>query len=167
MAQRAHERRERAEAADSGSTWTPSFHRTPMSKIRTPDLEASDPLAEAHLRAAQGAAFLDERSPGWHNHIDPSALQMSIGARFYDEASTKRRCVLCQLSAQYPEIVNNASLEGITESYSEMEKAWLDNNQLISTAYGFLIQQISDPVTFTHLDTAWIEEITRRQRADA
>lgn len=47
-------------------------------------------------RAQQGAAFLDEREPGWFLTINLGGLQMDQGST--PAGAEKTGCVLCQLS---------------------------------------------------------------------
>lgn len=107
-------------------------------------------LELARERAARGASLLDERVPGWHNHIDLSHLEMARAQRIGDNPEG---CVLCQLDAH----INKEPGD-----YYRFVYVILEDPQS-SAVLGFdADEKVRE---FAFLDQAWTEEITRRRES--
>lgn len=97
-------------------------------------------MSDLQERAAQGAAFLDERIPDWHQRIIIDSLRMHNACQ----------CVLGQLMGDY-----GMGLHVLDVATPQTHGFTIFGSPLIDR-----------PTLWARLRAAWIEEIERRRLAD-
>lgn len=108
-------------------------------------------LAPASVRAAAGAAYLDERDPGWHKQIDIAELDLGCGAK----------CILGQLYRGYGPGLVAAGIVSTLAAHHSTDK---------EVSLGFLpVAEAEEDVDVDPfiadadaLDLAWVREIEAR-----
>ena len=103
-------------------------------------------LDAARARAAQGAALLDDRDPGWATRIDADALRLSDGSA----------CVLGQLSGEY-----RRGLRARVLDLSSAPSRFVSPVDLGFQAVGDLGDATED-LDYALLTRAWRDEVTAR-----
>lgn len=101
-------------------------------------------------RVAAGAAFLDEREPGWDQRIDLGRLNLK----------SECRCVLGQLNSAL------ASDWGVITGKYGLHRAWDSGPRgLADTDLGFnvSVQRRGDEAEWAELTAAWHQLITARR----
>ncbi|GAB5536532.1 MAG: hypothetical protein Rubg2KO_27810 [Rubricoccaceae bacterium] len=109
-------------------------------------------LASARIRAARGAAFLDDADPGWAARIDPGRLELADGAS----------CVLGQLHGGYRLGLGRARILNL----SSAPLASASPVELGSQAVQGLGDDIED-LDYAFLTRAWRECLEARVVASA
>lgn len=100
---------------------------------------------EARRRARAGAAWLDEKVPGWVEHVDASALRQS-------------QCDLCVLGQLGEEIGGWRWYPAVAE------RLGLDPEGGEAISFGFSNEWGGDgPLAWTDLDDAWRHVIAERR----
>ncbi len=105
---------------------------------------------QARQRVARGADYLDEEHPGWHQHIDPSTLELSEGSC----------CVLGQLHGDFRLGLARASVLDLSSA---------PRANLSPVDLGFLciqgVAEVWQAQDYRNLNQAWQGEVVRRRQA--
>lgn len=124
------------------------FHR--LRQRRLVRRLAAVTLDAARHRAAQGAALLDDRDPGWAARVDPDALHLSDGAA----------CVLGQLWGEYRRGLGRSRILDLSSAPTR----FVSPVGLGFQAVGDLGAAAED-LDYALLTRAWRDEVTRRASA--
>lgn len=108
-------------------------------------------LENARTRVQRGAEYLDEHDPGWHQRVDTKTLELSNGAH----------CVLGQLHGDFRLGLGRSQMINLSSA---------PRASLSPVAYGFkCVSDVPDTWQdrdYRMLNTAWSEEVARRQAAE-
>ena len=102
----------------------------------------------AAVRARQGAAFLDDASPGWAARIDPGSLVLADG----------QACVLGQLHGDYRRGLSRSRVLDLSSAPTR----FVSPVDLGFQAVGDL-GDAAEALDYTLLTRAWRDEVTRRR----
>jgi hypothetical protein len=108
-------------------------------------------------RVAKGAAFLDEREPGWDARIDLDTLDLQAPCR----------CVLGQLATHLDDYDDDWSYRDITDRFGLVIWFWNWKADTSATDLEYGFNADPDVETYDALASEWKRVITARREAGA